>query len=227
MATQSRIAFLVSTVASVLVATPPETVAPRSRPSADPPAQVTIADVRRVAAREVKPTEAYRILRRAAANENREMIEPLKATVEAWGDDPDYASASYLALHCLWQLGEPRAYFLGHLDRYRDRTWLAHYAILVLGRYPDDVLMERLKPIEADIRQRDWDNRLWNAMSQARRAREVSDTYGKLADAGQRIDLLLKHAGSTWNPIAGKDSDPIDMHSPVPFWARKELTRLS
>lgn len=189
-------------------------------------AEMTAADVRRVAAKETAFAEACRIVRQAGPSGARELIEPLKSVVTVWSRDPQHALVAYYALHRLWQLGAPREYFIGNLERYRDNKWLAYYSILTLGRDPDADLMKRLRRIEADMAGSP-DNDLHAAIAAVRQARDVIETYEGIADAEQRIDLVLRYAGSTWNPISGMRSDPIDQYSPLPFWARKELGNLT
>jgi hypothetical protein len=213
-------------VVIVMVSSLPAAEASASAAATRPSPKVTAAEVQRVATEQISFADAERILRAAGETGDPKLIEPLKSAASTWAKQPQHALAAYFALHSLWQLGESRDYFLKNLDEYKGNKWLAYYSILILGRDPNGSLMDRLEQIRADTAATG-DNDLAAAVSAVRRTRDVIEQYQAMQAIAQRIDLLLRHAGSTWNPMSGMRSDPLDQSSPLPFWARKELQRLS
>lgn len=99
---------------------------------------------------ELSTYDAESTLLRAGASDERRHAVVLRRIVKRYADS--YPRLSFTALHALWLLDEPQAYFVRLAEQHNRNPRLAYYAVWVLARAPDEKTFEKLSVIrEATI----------------------------------------------------------------------------
>lgn len=154
---------------------------------------------------------------------DRQFVPLLKEIVEATSKDRN-RKVTYDALHSLWQLGEPREYFLNNALSHERNKWLAYYSILVLGRDPAD---ERIVEVLNEIKAASADNQIRGAIAEAERVRFLETEYRQRQTPQEKCGYLMAHFRSTWNPITLGQAEIGSPINPLVIWSQQKLFELS
>ncbi|MEO1091404.1 MAG: hypothetical protein AAFX81_12255 [Pseudomonadota bacterium] len=130
----------------------------------------------------------------------------------------------YDALHALWRLGEPRAYFLANARRHAENKWLAYFSILILGRDPNDAVVARELARIGDASR---DNQIRAAVAECERSRMLRRTYGRFTRLDSRVGFILSHFRGYWNPVFFAEGVDMSAKEPGAAWLEHELRALS
>jgi hypothetical protein len=160
---------------------------------------------------------------RAGVSADQTFAPLLKEIAEATSKDRN-RKVTFDALYSLWQLGEPREYFLENARSHQQNKWLAYYTILILGSDPDDE-----KTIEAlnEVKAVATDNQIRGAIAEAERVRFLAGEYRQQNTAQQRSSFLLANFRSNWNPITLGEAEIGSPANPLALWSQKKLFELS
>ncbi len=131
---------------------------------------------------------------------------------------------TYDALHSLWQLGEPVAYFAANARAHMRHKWLAYYSILILARYPDEAQAQAA--LNA-VRSESADNQIRGAVAEVDRLWALTADYRQLDTVQARLDFVLSHFRSGWNPISLGQTELGSVADPLAVWTQQELRRLA
>jgi len=161
-------------------------------------------------------------VRKAGDSGCRDFIPVLKQIAETAGKSR-FVCAN--ALHALWELGEPKGYFLGLArDPKADET-LAYYAIQAAARDPDEQTLRALE----EIRQHTRSQRVRDAASHAKWvASWIAAPYAKLKTPKDRARYLLDLIGDHIAFLDGYDpTGPWSGLAPEIAWGCRKLRELS
>jgi hypothetical protein len=159
----------------------------------------------------------------AGLSGNRPFAAQLKRIAEETAHE-SRRQVTYDALHSLWQLGEPAAYYAANARAHTRHKWLAYYSILILARYPDDAQAQAA--LDA-VRGESADNQIRGAIAEVDRLQALTAVYQQLDTPQARIDFVLSHFRSGWNPISLGQTELGSVADPLAVWTQQELRRLA
>lgn len=159
----------------------------------------------------------------AGLSADQTLVPLLKEIAEATSKDRNL-KVTFDALYSLWQLGEPREYFLENARSHQQNKWLAYYSILLLGSDPDD---EKTIEVLNEVKAVASDNQIRGAIAEAERVRFLAGEYRQQNTARQKCDFLLAHFRSNWNPISLGEREIGSPAHPLAIWSQQKLFELS
>jgi hypothetical protein len=167
--------------------------------------------------------EARELVRQAGISTNQKLIPLLKQIIEATTQHENRRIALD-ALYSLWQLKEPREYFLANARLHQQRKWLAYHSILILGSEPEhEETLQLLKQIKAESQ----DNHIRGGVAEAERVQFLSEEYANCETLQQKCHFILRHFRGGWNPLPHGSKPFINVITPQSLWSQKKLYDLS
>jgi|WetSurMetagenome_2_1015567.scaffolds.fasta_scaffold59204_2 hypothetical protein len=132
------------------------------------------------------------------------------------------------ALHSLWLLKEPKAFFLETANNYhKTKPMLAYYAIHILAYNPANEVWEELSKIEHDSP----NSRVVDALGTYQYVLQISHRYSQMTDIKEKVELLVNTCLlSGWSIFGGSENEnnePSGYLRPIAVWSWQPLLQLS
>jgi hypothetical protein len=178
--------------------------------------------LQRFLAGELDEKAARDLVAQAGTLMDKSTIPELKAIAEITSAEAN-RKITLLALHSLWQLDEPLAYFVANAQDHDHNKWLAYYSILILGREPN---VETISVL-SQIKDATPDSHIRSAVAAAERVQYLAAEYAKLTTPEQQCAYLLAHFRGSWNPISQGEGELDSVMSPQAAWSQRALFDLS
>ena len=193
-----------------------------------------------VITRTARIEDAARTIVEAGKSRNREFVPTLKEVVDASSKsgmtENRYFEVCFFALRALWELGEPKSYFLENVKAHERNKTIAYWSAFILAREPDKSVLKALKQIDEELKGSfsHEDNVIRNAITQAETVRFSSERLASIEKVTDKIRYLLKIISADCFVYPSDDNNPYSYWNhpgsgqhPLRAWARQDVLRLS